>query len=373
MTGHGDGTRVVRAGQPEPRQGEPFLPGPVLAAPFHLRGDPEDAPAVYGRYGNPTWERYEAALGSLEDAEAVLFASGMAACAALLLTGLLPGQVLAIDSACYLNVRRLARTHLEPRGVEVRLAAGAELADAVEGAAVLWLESPSNPKLEVHDVAALARAAAAQGALCVVDNSTAGPLLQRPLDLGAGAAITSATKQLSGHADLLLGYVATRDPELARTLRDWRRDAGAIPGPFEAWLAHRSLPTLALRTERACVNAQAIAELLAGRDDVGAVRYPGLPRDPGHALARAQMRGFGAVVSFELATRERAECFLAAAELVTDATSFGSVQTTAERRARWGGDDVPEGFVRLSAGIEETADLLADVERALAASSRARA
>jgi cystathionine gamma-lyase len=361
----GDGTRVVRAGLPEPGQGEPFLPGPVFAAPFHLTGDPEGSRAVYGRYGNPTWERYEAALGSLEDSEAVLFASGMAAVAALLLTELRPGSVLAIDSSCYLNVRRLARTHLEPNGVEVRLAAPAGLAEAARGAAVLWLETPSNPKLEVYEIAALARTARAEGALCVVDNSTAGPLLQRPLDLGAGATITSATKQLAGHADLLLGYVTTRDAELAQRLRDWRRDAGAIPGPFEAWLAHRSLPTLALRVGRACASAQAIAELLARDERVAAVRYPGLPADPGHEIARAQMRGFGTVVSFDLETRERAERFLAAAELITDATSFGGVLTTAERRARWGGDDVSEGFVRLSAGIEETADLLADVEQAL--------
>ena len=365
MSERGDGTRVVRAGLPASEQGEPFLPGPVFAAPFHLSGDPEDSPAVYGRYGNPTWARYERAVGELEQADAVLFASGMAASAALLLTELGPGDAVAIDTSCYLNVRRLATTHLERNGVEVRLAPAAELAAAVDGAALLWLESPSNPKLEVCDIAALAGAARAAGALCVVDNTTAGPLLQRPLDLGAGAALTSATKQMAGHADLVLGYVTTREPERAQRLRDWRRDAGAIPGPFEAWLAHRSLPTLALRLERGCANAGALAELIAARDDVSAVHYPGLPGDPGHALAREQMRGFGAVVSFDLDTRERAERFLAAAELVNDATSFGGVHSSAERRARWRGDDVSEGFVRLSAGVEDTADLLADVVRAL--------
>jgi cystathionine gamma-lyase len=369
MSDHAPGTRVVRAGLPEPDQGQPFLPGPVFAAPFHFTGAPESSPAVYTRYGHPTWERYEHALGSLEDAEAVLFASGMAAVAALLLTELRPGSVLAVDSSCYLNVRRLAATYLEAIGVEVRMAPAPDLGQAVRGAGLLWLETPSNPKLEVYDVAALTEAARAEGALTVVDNTTAGPLLQRPLDLGAGAAITSATKQLSGHADLMLGYVTTRDPERAQRLRDWRRDAGAIPGPFEAWLAHRSLPTLAVRLERGCANALALAELLAGRDDVAAVHYPGLASDPGHEAARAQMRAFGMVVSFDLQTRERAERFLAASELVWDATSFGSVHTTAERRARWGGDDVSEGFVRLSAGIEETADLVADLGRALDACS----
>jgi cystathionine gamma-lyase len=198
-----------------------------------------------------------------------------------------------------------------------------------------------------------------------VDNTTAGPLLQRPLDLGATYSLTSATKQMSGHADLMLGYVATRDRERAQALRDWRRDAGAIPGPFEVWLAHRSLPTLAVRLERACDNAMAIARLLASRDDVEGVRYPGLPSDPGHEVARRQMSGYAMVVSFDLGSEERAERFLAAARLVTDATSFGGVQTCAERRARWGGDGVPEGFIRLSAGCEDTADLLADVEQAL--------
>ena len=361
MSELGDGTRVVRAGLPEPEQGEPFLPGPVFAAPFHLTGDPASSPAAYTRYGNPTWARYEAAVGSLEEAEAVLFPSGMAAAAALLLTQLVPGSVVAIDSGSYLNVRRLAKSHLEPRGVEVRLAPPAGLAEAAQGADMVWLETPSNPHLEVYDIRELTGIAK----LTVVDNTTAGPLLQRPLDLGADFCLTSATKQMSGHSDLILGYVTTRDPERATLLRNWRRDAGAIPGPFEAWLAHRSLPTLALRLERGCDNAIAIARLLAARDDVESVRYPGLPSDPGHEMARRQMRGYGAVVSFDLGSEERAERFLAAARLVIDATSFGSVLTRAERRARWGGDAVPEGFIRLSAGCEETADLLADVEQAL--------
>jgi len=361
MSEPGPGTRVVRAGLPEAEQGEPFLPGPVFAAPFHLSGDPAEAENVYTRYGNPTWARYEQAVGELEGAQAVLFSSGMAAAAALLLTQLEPGSVVAMDSGCYHGVRALAAAHLEPRGVEVRLAPPAALAEAAEGADLLWLESPSNPELEVYDVAALA----ARGVTTVVDNTTAGPLLQQPLELGADYGLTSATKSMSGHADLLLGYVTTRDRERVQALRDWRRLAGALPGPFETWLAHRSLPTLALRLERGCDNAIAIARLLAARDDVETVRYPGLPSDPGHDVARRQMRGYGAVVSFDLGSEERAERFLSGARLVTDATSFGSVHTSAERRARWRGDAVPEGFIRLSAGCEDTADLLADIEHAL--------
>jgi cystathionine gamma-lyase len=363
---HADGTRIVRAGQPEPEQGSPFLPGPVFAGPFHLKGDVDSSDWVYTRYGNPTWGRYEGALSELEHGEVVLFASGMAAAAALLLTNLRPGSAVAIDSDCYLNVRRLAQTHLEPRGVEVRLERYDRLAAAVEGADLLWLESPSNPKLEVYDLAALAEAARATGALTVVDNTTAGPLYQKPLDLGADFALTSATKHLSGHSDLILGYVATRDPERAAALRDWRRDAGAVPGPFEAWLSHRSLPTLGVRLERASANALAVARLLAARSDVAGVRYPGLPGDPGHEIAHRQMSGFGTIVVFDLGSRGRAERFLERAELITQASSFGGVQTTAERRQRWRGDDVPEGFIRLSAGCEETVDLVADLERGLA-------
>ena len=260
MSGQGDGTRVVRAGLPEAEQGTPFLPGPVFAGPFHLRGDPADSDFVYTRDGNPTWERYERALAELEGGEVVLFASGMAAAAALLLTTLRPGSAVAIDRDCYYNVRHLAASHLEPRGVELRLARPAELESQLDGVDMLWLESPSNPKLDVADVAALSAAARERGATTVVDNTTAGPLLQRPLELGADASIVSATKHLSGHADLQLGYVATADPALAGELRDWRYSAGAIPGPFEAWLAHRSLPTLALRIERGCANALALAE-----------------------------------------------------------------------------------------------------------------
>jgi cystathionine gamma-lyase len=360
-----DGTRIIRAGLPEPEQGAPFLPGPVFAAPYHLRGDPAEVDYVYGRYGNPTWSRYEAALGELEEAEVVLFASGMAAASAVLLTALRPGAVAAVSADCYMAVRVLAREFFAERGIEVRMAPTAQLAEAAAGADLVWLETPSNPALEVADVAAVADAAHRAGAALVVDNTTATPLGQRPLDHGADWTVTSATKHLSGHADLLLGYVTVRDPERADTLRWWRRQAGALPAPFETWLAHRSLPTLALRLDRQCANAQAIAELLSQRNDVEGVRYPGLPGDPAHGIARRQMRRFGTIVAFDLGTAERAERFLAGAQLVTDATSFGGVQTTAERRLRWGGDDVPEGFVRLSAGCEDTADLVADVERAL--------
>jgi cystathionine gamma-lyase len=217
----------------------------------------------------------------------------------------------------------------------------------------------------VCDVRAVVEAARAAGALVAVDNSLATPLLQAPLALGADLAMVAGTKALSGHADLLIGHVAAADPAHAEALRTWRRRTGGIPGPFETWLAHRSLATLGIRLERQCANAQALAELLAGRADVTGVRYPGLPADPGHDVATGQMRGFGPVLGFDLGDAARAERFLAACRLVVAATSFGGVRSSAERRARWGTDAVGEGYIRFSAGVEAGEDLLADVTRAL--------
>jgi cystathionine gamma-lyase len=237
--------------------------------------------------------------------------------------------------------------------------------DALRGAKLVWLETPSNPRLEAIDIAAVAERAHAAGALVAVDNTLATPLGQLPLALGADFSVASDSKHLSGHGDLILGHVAVREPERAEALTAWRTQTGAVPGPFETWLAHRSLATLELRLERQCATALALAERLLFREDVGGVRYPGLPGDPAHEVASRQMRRFGTVVCFTLDGRERAERFLAACRLVAQATSFGSVHSSAERRGRWGGDDVPDGFIRFSVGCETTEDVLADVERAL--------
>jgi cystathionine gamma-lyase len=361
-----DGTKVVRAGLAARRDGEALLGGPVLAAPYHLRGDVEGAPhGGYGRDGNPTWAALEQALGALEEAEALVFPSGMAAIAAVLLPGLKPGDVVVAPSDGYPGIRELAHDHLVPHGIEARLVPTLELAGAVPGATQVWVETPSNPALDVVALAPLAGAAQATGARLIVDNTLATALGQRPLDHGADVVVTSATKSLSGHADILLGVVTSRDPSVLAAALAWRTHAGAIPGPFEAWIAHRSLATLELRLERSCANAQALAEMLRRRTDVSGVRYPGLPGDPGHTAAAAQMTYFGPVVGFALDGAERAQAFLAACELVTEATSFGGVHTTAERRARWGTDAVPDGYIRFSAGIEATEDLLADVASAL--------
>ncbi|MCT9090399.1 cystathionine gamma-lyase [Streptomyces sp. ASQP_92] len=365
----GDGTRSVRAGIPAPVAYEPTLPGPVFAAHFHLPGE-ATGPYTYGRDTNPTWTHLERAIAELESpdesAEAVVFASGMAAISAVLLSQARSGDTVVLPDDGY-QALPLVREQLEAYGIEVRTAptAGDAQLAHLDGARLLWIETPSNPGLDVCDVRRLARAAHEAGALVAVDNTLATPLGQRPLELGADFAVASGTKGLTGHGDLLLGYVVCRDPRLAARVRTWRKVVGAIPGPMEAWLAHRSLATLHLRTDRQAANALALAEALAERDEVTGLRYPGLPSDPSHRLASAQMRRFGCVISFDLPDRAFAERFLEALRLVDDATSFGGVRSTAERRGRWGGDAVAEGFIRFSVGAEDAPDLIADVERAL--------
>ncbi|MCK8676335.1 cystathionine gamma-lyase [Streptomyces lichenis] len=367
----GDGTRAVRAGLPEPTAYEPTLPGPVFAAHYHLPGEPT-GPYTYGRDDNPTWTHLERAIGELEapgaEVETLVFASGMAAISAVLFSQLRAGDAVVLPSDGY-QALPLVREQLEAYGIEVRTAptGGDAQLDVLEGARLLWIETPSNPGLDVCDVRRLVKAAHAQGALVAVDNTLATPLGQRPLELGADLSVASGTKGLTGHGDLLLGYVTCTDPAVAASVRRWRKIVGAIAGPMEAWLAHRSLATLQLRVDRQCGTALALAEALAARPEVSGLRYPGLPTDPSHRVASAQMRRFGSVVSFVLADRERAERFLAALRLAEDATSFGGVRSTAERRGRWGGDAVPEGFIRFSVGAEDPADLVADVLRALEA------
>ncbi|MFF8591677.1 cystathionine gamma-lyase [Streptomyces sp. NPDC015220] len=366
----GDGTRAVRAGLPEPVKHEPTLPGPVFAAHFHLPGDPT-GPYTYGRDENPTWTLLERAIGELEapgrdDAETLVFASGMAAISSVLFSQLRAGDAVVLPGDGY-QALPLVRTQLEAYGIEVRTAptGGDAQLDVLDGARLLWIESPSNPGLDVCDIRRLVGAAHARGALVAVDNTLATPLGQRPLELGADFSVASGTKQLTGHGDVLLGYVTGRDSGAMAAVRRWRKIVGAIPGPMEAWLAHRSIATLQLRVERQNASALALAEALRERPEVTGLRYPGLPEDPSHEVASRQMRRYGCVVSFTLPTRARAERFLDALRLVDDATSFGGVRSTAERRGRWGGDAVPEGFIRMSVGAEDPADLLADVLSAL--------
>jgi cystathionine gamma-lyase len=370
----GEGTRAVRAGLPEPVKNEPTLPGPAFAAHFHLPGEVE-GPYTYGRDENPTWTLLERAIGELEapgqdGVQTLVFPSGMAAISAVVFSQLRAGDTVVLPSDGY-QVLPLVRAQLEAYGIQVRTAptaADAQL-DVLDGAKLLWLETPSNPGLDVCDIRRLVEAAHARGALVAVDNTLATPLGQRPLELGADFSVASGTKQLTGHGDVLLGYVTGRDGEAMTAVRRWRKVVGAIPGPMEAWLAHRSIATLQLRVDRQNATALVLAEALRGRPEVTGLRYPGLPDDPAHKVASQQMRRYGCVVSFTLPTRARADRFLDALRLVDDATSFGGVRSTAERRGRWGGDAVPDGFIRFSVGAEDPEDLVADVLRALAESA----
>ncbi|MFY1574906.1 cystathionine gamma-lyase [Verrucosispora sp. WMMD703] len=366
----GDGTRCVHAGLPEPTPGAPFLPGPVFAAPYHL--DPWQGPAAspngYGRPDNPTRRLLEAAVGELEGGDCRVFASGQAAITGLLLAVLRAGDTVVLPADGYFPVRAFATDTLAGNSVRVLFAPTVGPYPDLDGVRLVLVETPANPGLDVVDLPALAERAHAAGALLAVDNTTATPLGQRPLDLGADVVVASGTKALTGHSDLLLGYVATRSSELLSTVTAWRTATGSVPGAFDAWLAHRSLATLDLRLARQTANAAALARLLADRTDVSGLRWPGLPEDPAYPVATRQLRRMPGVLSFDLGSADRVARFLGAARLVAAATSFGGLHTTADRRAQWGDDTAP-GFVRLSCGVEDTADLVADVTAALEAAA----
>ena len=372
-----EATKIIRSTLTPVVPGQPLHEGPVFASPYHTPGDSSETPYTYARSHNPTWTALEKAIAQMESGElasgesyqarALVFASGMAACTAVFGSVLRPGDVVVLPSNAYYTARVLMQEYFVKMGVVLRMSptAGDAQAELLEGARLLWLETPSNPGMEICDIRRLSEAAHRAGALVAVDNTTATPLGQLPLALGADFSVASDAKAMTGHSDLLIGHVATRVPEQHTAIDRWRTLTGGIVGPMEAWLALRSISTLPLRLERSCGNAQRIAEFLATRKDVTNVMYPGLPAHPGHAIAARQMRYFGPVLSFLLRDQAAAETFLSEAKLVTDATSFGGVSTTAERRAKWGGDPVPGGFIRMSAGCEAVEDLIADLSQAL--------
>ena len=363
-------SEIVHAGYRDHSAGA-WIDGPQFSATYVTPGDPASHPLTYGRFQNPTWTAFERALAVLDGGEAIVFASGMAATDALFGVTLKPGDVLVLPSDSYYTTRVVASNWWQTLGIQVRQAPTRNDAQAaaLDGATLLLIETPTNPQLDVCDIAALVRAAKTRGVRVAVDNTTATAYLQRPLQLGADFVVASDTKALTGHSDLVLGHVAAADSQAATALRTWRTQHGAIPGPMEVWLAHRSLATLPLRLGRQCASAQQLAELLTKETIVTAVHYPGLPNHPGHAIAKRQMLAFGPVVSFDVGTRARAETFLRSLTLVKEATSFGGVHSSAERRARWGGDAIGEGFIRFSVGCESTEDILADVRVGLRAAA----
>ena len=363
-------TLAVTAGRPERVVDAPLNPPVVFASTYVGAHDVQAANIGYGRYGNPTWQALEEALGALEGGRALTFSSGMAAAHAVLEL-LRPGGIIVIPHNCYLGVaeavdRRAARYGGQVRRVSI--ANTTEVLSAAAGADVVWIESPANPTIEVADLPALGHNLSGQ-AMLVVDNTFATPLLQRPLESGADIVLHSATKLLSGHSDVLLGALVTRvDQEQPfETLDQIRRSVGAAPGPMEAYLALRGLRTLPLRLAQAQTTAQTLAERLVAHSRVRRVRFPGLVSDPGHDVARRTMSGFGSLISIELADAKTADAFVDACSLWVFATSLGGVESTLERRRRWPGElpTVPEGLVRMSVGIEHVEDLWADLVQAL--------
>jgi cystathionine gamma-lyase len=331
-----------------------LLPSPVFATAYHA-GHPAFG---YARADNPTWRALETAIGDLDGGQCVVFASGMAAISAVLRT--CEGKLVLPSDGYYLT-RQHVQEELQLEVLEVPTVGPWP---SFAGVGLVLLETPSNPGLDVCDITALASAAHAAGALLAVDNTTATPLGQRPLELGADFVVASDTKALAGHSDVVLGHVTCRDPALAARIRRSRTTSGSIAGPFETWLAHRGLGTLDLRLARQASNAAALYAALRPHPLVSSLRWPGAPQDPAHAIASRQMRRFGGVLTFCLPSADVVARFLSASTLVTAATSFGGLHSTADRRAQWG-DPVAEGLVRFSAGCEDPVDLVADVLRAL--------
>jgi cystathionine gamma-synthase len=361
-------SRLIHAGT-ERTPGQPATPPLAPASIYVSQGIPRPGRG-YGRDGNPGWEALEQALGGLEDAEAVAFASGQAASMALMLA-LAPGrEQIVLPEDGYYGGRVLA-DRLRPYGarpvpVDLRDLAAVERA-LTAGPSVLWAETPTNPLLRVADLNRLGALAAAAGAPMVVDNTVATGLLQRPLEAGATASLYSLTKALSGHSDLILGAVVSRDAGLLADLRAWRSSGGGIPGPFEAWLALRGLKTLPLRIARQSASALAIAGHLAADPRVAAVHYPGIGGQAPELARRQMPDGFGPLLSFEVAPggAEAADKVVASSRLILPATSFGGVESTWERRARWPAEAAPAGLIRLSVGVEPAADLITDIDQAL--------
>jgi cystathionine gamma-lyase len=363
---HGDSTRSVKAVGSEPIPGSPVSPPPVPASAYHLSPDEGASLDTYGRTSNPTWRQLESALAELEGAAAALaFGSGMAAITAALRVLAKPGTKLVVPADGYYQVRRYASEYLASQGVTVVEATSAEMCAAASDADVVLAETPANPTLDVVDLHRLAMDCRARGAILVVDNTTATPLGQQPLSLGADLVVASATKALSGHSDLVAGYVAGSHEGLMTAVERERTLAGPVLGAFEAWMVLRSLGSAGLRFERQCQNAAALAVMLQTHPAVRSVRYPGLPDDPSYAVAALQMKRFGGLVSIELDSAAAVQALVERSSLLVASTSFGGIHTSVDRRARWG-DPVADGFARISMGIEDTDDLIGDFEQALA-------
>ncbi len=358
-------TIAITAGRPA------VTPDSALNPPISLNSTfTSGGPIGYGRYGNETWTALEAAIGALEGGQTLSYSSGMAAVSAVFST-LPAGAKVVASNQGYSGVMTLLGNLTTAKKINstlVSIVNTDEVIAALDGADLLWLESPTNPSLDVADLPALIKAAKSRNITVAVDNTFATALVQKPLSMGADIVMNSVTKYLAGHSDLILGSLSTNSPVHFKALEDARKFNGAIPGPFEAWLALRGIRTFPIRFARASENALELAKRLSEHPLVTRVRYPGLPTDPQHAKAKSFMKGFGAIVSFEYAGSAQAtDRVCESSKIVTYATSLGGVESLWERRRRWPIESasVPESLIRLSVGCEDVEDLWADIDAAL--------
>jgi cystathionine beta-lyase/cystathionine gamma-synthase len=371
-------TRAIHDGQePDPATGA------VIPPIYQTSTFVQDAVGVnkgydYSRSGNPTRTALETCLASLEGAgHGLAYSSGLGATTTIMHL-VNPGDRVVCVNDVYGGVYRMFSQVYEPKGYRFTYLSAQEIDAGLEQhldeqTRVVWLETPTNPLLNVLDIRKAAEAAHAAGALVVVDNTFATPYLQRPLELGADVVVHSTTKYLGGHSDVIGGFVATNDPTVAERLKFLQKSLGAVPGPFDCWLVLRGLKTLSIRMERHCENARAVAAFLSEDSAVERVLYPGLPDHPGHAVARAQMRDFGGMISFLAPSEEEAEALVTRTRVWTLAESLGGVESLIEVPARMthastseASFATPGNLVRLSVGLESAADLVADLEQALA-------
>ena len=360
-------SQVVASGRPGRTKDASLNPNIELSATFHAGGD-----IGYGRFGNASWKALEEAIELIEGGKTILFSSGLAAISAIFKT--VPnGSVIVTSKNGYTGTMNLLRQISEINGMQVRyvdVSNTQEVLTALEGANFAWIESPTNPALEVADLPKIIKQAKSLGLIVGVDNTFATGLLQQPLEIGADFSMNSVTKYLSGHSDVVMGSVSSRNENLLTKVLDVRKFHGAIPGPFEAWLALRGVRTLSLRLAKAQENAMELAKRLSSHPQVDRVRYPGLETDPHHLMAKSFMKGFGAILCIEVkGGANAADRACESSKLITYATSLGGVESLWERRQRWGSEapSIPDNLVRISVGIENIEDLWLDIDQSLRA------
>jgi cystathionine gamma-synthase len=374
-------TRAIHEGQqPDPATGSVIVPI-YQTSTFAQDAVGQNKGYDYSRAANPTRTALQICLSSLESAEhGVAFASGMAAVTTVLHL-VHPSERIVSVNDVYGGVYRLLSQVYEPKGYDVAFLTAEQINEGLgehldERTRIVWLETPTNPLLNVIDIEGAARAAHEVGAIVVVDNTFATPYLQRPLELGADIVVHSTTKYLGGHSDVIGGFAATNDPTIAERLYFLQKSLGAVPGPFDCWLVLRGIKTLALRMERHSQNARRVAEHLAAHDAVEKVLYPGLPDHPGHEIAKRQMKDFGGMVSFLAGSEEEAVELVGRTKIWRLAESLGGVESLIEHPAEMTHAStadspfpVPKNLIRLSVGIESVDDLIADLEAALVRSA----